>query len=193
MWEFRSFEELDGRRAEAITLANNLRPLIKPSQPVLYHGTRYAQKILRSNELRWPDVGLSAVHFSRQLHTSAYWALLPRDDDEGKGAVFVLDRDWLAQKYKLETRRDGWLDIRSLYPPMYTEAEEIVWGRDIGNLHKYLIDTIWIDESTLTGQTTKQLREAAHLRLPKRRRAVLKPRAPAVPQQEWSEPLAMAA
>ncbi len=187
MSEFLSFEGFDGYRAVANTIANNIRPLIKTSQPVLYHGTRYAQKILKSNELRWPDVGFSAVHFSRQLHTSAYWALMPRDDDEGKGAVFVLDRDRLAQKYKLETRRDGWLDARWRYPAMYTEAEEIIWGRDIDSLHKYLIDTIWIDEGTLTGQTTKQLREA-RLRLPKRRTPAGSTR---VPQR--AEPLAMAA
>jgi hypothetical protein len=193
MFAPRSVQNLTESRAAATMLANNIRRLVRSARPVLYHGTRFARKILKNNELGWPDEGLSAIHFSRLLHTAAYWALLPRDGDDGEGAILVLDRDRLTQSYKLESRRDEWLDLRHMYPPMYSEAEEIVWGRDIGHLHKYLVDTIWIDERTLTGKTTKQLREAAHLRLPSSQPVGLRSQGAAVPQQELVTPLLMAA
>jgi hypothetical protein len=161
---------LEKYRTAAASLAKGIRHSIDRSRPVLFHGTRYARNILRNDELCSAPVGLAAVSFSRQLEISIYWAILDRDDDEGQGAILVLDRDRLTQKYKLQCRRDQCLNHG--FPRMYTEAEEIVYGRDIEDLHKYLVDTVWVDEHLMVGQTTKQLREATHLRLPRRRPAI---------------------
>jgi len=59
---------------------------------VLFHGTRYHTSILRSGMLLFATSGAPVVCFSRSPEVAAYWATLPRDDDEGCGAVFVFDR-----------------------------------------------------------------------------------------------------
>jgi hypothetical protein len=149
---------LEDYRTAAHTVARSIRCLVQDRmRPVLYHGTRYPHQILKGNELRWPDAGLPTISFSRLPEASAYWAIMVRDDDEGQGAVFILDRDRLAQRYKLECQSDE-------YDDCFPEAEEIVWGRDIVDLHKYVLETLWIDEDLLVGRTTAQLRTITNLR-----------------------------
>ena len=50
-------------------------------------------------------------------------ATLPRDDDEGGGAILVFDRKALRSRYELECHAEGW--------PV-EEAEERIWYRDVG-------------------------------------------------------------
>ena len=136
-----------------------VRPLVRNSQPVLFHGTRYANQILRENRLLSVDVGTLSVHFTRELPVATHWALLPRiEGDEGVGAVLVFDRDRLAHDYSLKCFRDSILD-NGTYPPYHNEADEIIHRRDVVGLHKYLIDVIWIDEKSQRVRSAKQVRE----------------------------------
>jgi hypothetical protein len=131
-------------QAIADVLSKSIRPLVRASQPVLFHGTRYPKQVLREDRLLYPMSGTQSVHFTRSLPMATYWALLDRRDDEGIGAVFVLDRDRLAQDYSVRCHND--------FPdPVFpshkcSEADELIYLRDVVGLHKYLIDTVWIDE-----------------------------------------------
>jgi len=60
-------------------------------RPVLFHGT-YPKSIACSGMLLFATAGDPVVCFSRSVEVAAYWADMPRDDDEGRGAVFVFDR-----------------------------------------------------------------------------------------------------
>ncbi|MES0158099.1 hypothetical protein NKJ81_31955 [Mesorhizobium sp. M0018] len=71
---------------------------------------------------------------------AAYWTFVERDDDEQDGAVFVFDLQRLRARYRLEPVHDPVWDI--CYP-QNDEAEEQVWGRDIANIHSYLIGVVW--------------------------------------------------
>lgn len=146
-------------RERALALAMRARPLLQTSRSLLFHGTRYPKQILRENVLRYPPVGSNSVHFSRDLIAATYFALLPRGgDDEGVGAILVLDRDQLAHTYRLGCFRDGILDDDT-YPDYHSEADEIIHRRDVTGLRKYLIDTIWIDESVEQVRSANQVRE----------------------------------
>src|ERR1700757_1759825 len=80
----------------AIQLAKMTRPLLPRGRSLLYHGSRSPAQILRDNVLLVPAVGIPAVSFSRLLHVGIYWATLKRENEQ-IGAVFVLDREHLAQ------------------------------------------------------------------------------------------------
>jgi hypothetical protein len=54
---------------------------------VLYHGTRYARSILRSGVLFTAYPGKPKVAFTRSPEVAAYWALMERFNDEGRGAI----------------------------------------------------------------------------------------------------------
>ena len=104
-------------------LAQRARDLAVGINPV-FHGTRYANAILAAGTLV-PDrfVGDPVVCFSRSPFEAAFWATLPRDIDEGRGAVLVFDRDRLAMRYRLEPCDNAFFDV--------DEQEERVWERDI--------------------------------------------------------------
>ena len=51
---------------------------------VLYHGTRLAELIQKRGILFYSDPGDPKVSFTRSPEVAAYWALLERDDDEGR-------------------------------------------------------------------------------------------------------------
>src|SRR5262245_21733604 len=51
---------------------------------VLYHGTRFAELIQKTGVLFYSDPGDPKVSFTRSPEVAAYWALLERDDDEGR-------------------------------------------------------------------------------------------------------------
>src|SRR5262245_41266266 len=61
----------------------------------LYHGTRFAELILKTGVLFYSDPGDPKVSFTRSPEVAAYWALLERDYDEGCGSVFIFDRQSL--------------------------------------------------------------------------------------------------
>ena len=151
---------------DAIKLKNSIQPAIKISQPVLYHGTRFPRAILESDALLCVEKELLAVHFSRLFHVGIYWAMIKRiTGDEGIGAVLVLDRLRLGQNFKLQCRRDDfWDETPGRNEPKCSEAEEIIFGRDVTNLHKYLLDVIWIDENSGSARSANRER-AQRLRI----------------------------
>jgi hypothetical protein len=119
------------------------RPLLPRGRSLLYHGSRSPAQILHDNALLVPDVGIPAVSFSRLLHVGIHFATTEREKEE-VGAMFVLDRDRLAQTYKLEPFRDGfWDDCPERQAQKSSEAEEQVRHRDVVGLNQFLVDVIW--------------------------------------------------
>jgi hypothetical protein len=111
----------------------NLARKIAMKRDVLYHGTRYAKSILRSGVLFSADRG--GVCFTRSPEEAAYWALLERDNDEGRGAILIFDRQSLRCRYKVEPHHDPIWDTDT---NCRDELEEAVWG-DIINIGKHLV------------------------------------------------------
>jgi hypothetical protein len=89
----------------------------------LFHGTRYPLTILKSGKLIPGPCGDVAVCFTRSALVAAYWATLPRDDGEDRGAVFVFDRDRLSTCYQFDTSEH--FDVED------DEQEERVWNRSV--------------------------------------------------------------
>ena len=87
--------------------------------PVLFHGTRFANAITTSGWLLAPTLGDRCVSFSRNPAVAIYMAALERDEDEGQGTVLVIDRNVLASRYRLYNRCNGFV--------FREEAEEAVW------------------------------------------------------------------
>jgi hypothetical protein len=131
--------------AKAMKIAAELRKHVPRQRAVLFHGTPYPCAILKSDRLIYQrSLVEGGIAFTRQLHVAVYWALLGRMKDEQQGAVFVLNRDKLAQNFSLTPfhwRKSGADKSRGDF-----EAEEKVFGRDIHNLHKYIFDVIWLPE-----------------------------------------------
>jgi hypothetical protein len=93
------------------------------NRDVLYHGTRYRHSILKMEVLFRPEVGdaVFAVSLTRSPEVAAYWALLKRDNDEGRGSIFVFDRQSLASRYKIQFNPEVyWLSDTTFHD----EAEE---------------------------------------------------------------------
>jgi hypothetical protein len=151
------------RQRRALAVSNLIRPFLPKNMSLLFHGSRFANEIVRENLLRHSEHGTRAVHFSRDLRVATQWALLERrEGDEGFGAVLVFDRDRLSQDHRLECFRDVLLDNGN-YPKNYSEADEIVRQKDVLMLHRYLLDVIWIDEFTgraRSARSTKRARES---------------------------------
>jgi hypothetical protein len=154
--------------AKAIDLAKKARPLLDLSQPVIFHGSRHPKSILRFNALlsatqRAPgaEVPPIAISCTRSLHAALYFAMLERriGGDEGRGAVFVLDRTRLAQNFRLETYRDSYWDhVPERRERKCAECEERIPGH-VMNLHRYLVDVLWIDEKTGSVRSRNQERD----------------------------------
>ena len=101
------------------------------NRDVLYHGTRYAQSILKTGILFRAEFD-GQVCLTRSPEVAAYWAMMVRDDDEGRGSIFIFDRQSLGCQYKLESQpKVFWLN-NTLF---HDEAEEEIWDNvvDIGN------------------------------------------------------------
>jgi hypothetical protein len=98
----------------------------------LYHGTRYAELILKTGVLFYSDPGQPKVSFTRSPEVAAYFALLERDDDEGRGSVFIFDRQSLERRYKVEANPEVDWHTKTLF---HDEAEEEIWANviDISN------------------------------------------------------------
>jgi hypothetical protein len=89
---------------------------------VLYHGTRYAGAILRSGMLLPSPGATNAICLTRSPLEAAYWAMFPRDGDEGRGTVFVLQRDRLEARARLDPFR---------HHEGREEYEERVWSKPV--------------------------------------------------------------
>jgi hypothetical protein len=92
---------------------------------VLYHGTRHRQSILRTEVLFRPEVHVDAVCLSRSPEVAAYWALLKRDNDEGRGSILVFDRQSLASRYKIKCNPEVFWHSDTTF---HDEAEEQIFG-----------------------------------------------------------------
>ena len=74
---------------------------------MLFHGTRYAELILKTKVLFRTGFGDQKVSLTRSAEVPAYWALLDRDDDEGRGVILIFDRRSLERRYKFEAVPDA--------------------------------------------------------------------------------------
>ena len=103
------------------------------NQNVLYHGTRYPQSILRAGVLFTPYPGEPKISFTRSPEVAAYFAVMKRFNDEGRGAILVFDRDSLHSRHRMELARSdtGW----------GYEAEEEIW-ENITDLSKHLVGLV---------------------------------------------------
>ena len=101
---------------------------------VLFHGTRHRERVLESGFLR-PSPASQAVAFGRSPRVAAHFATLPRDDDEGVGAILVFDRPSLKTRYKLECIDSGWVtdasEFNEFWRAMHDEFEEHVFAREV--------------------------------------------------------------
>lgn len=72
----------------------------------IFHGTRYACETLQSGELVPPEWGARAICLTRSPETAAYFALMRgREVDQWSGAILILDRGSLRQRYRVEAYR----------------------------------------------------------------------------------------
>jgi hypothetical protein len=74
---------------------------------VLFHGTRYLNCILSDGYLK-PTGTPGLVRFSRSADAAAFWAMLEREDDDGRGAILAFDRDRLRTRCRLELIDESW-------------------------------------------------------------------------------------
>ena len=112
--------------AEARSLAKKARQIAR-SQDVLFHATRYRRSVLASGKLMFAQSGSPVVSFTRSPDVAGDLATLPRDDDEGSGAILIFDRASLRTRYKLECHDDKW----ECYEGRIDEFEECVVERDV--------------------------------------------------------------
>ena len=132
--------------AQARLLSKKAREIAR-GQDVLYHGTRYRESILKSGFLK----AFQAVSFTRSPEVAAYWAAsVPRDDDEGAGAILVFDRASLRTRYRLECHADGWARI--------DEFEERVRARNV-EIAPHLIGLVTASMASLSPKARNVKRE----------------------------------
>jgi hypothetical protein len=115
-------------------------------RPVLFHGTRHPASIAGSGMLLFATSGDPVVSFSRSPEVAAYWADVTRDDDEGRGAVFVFDRRSLAARYRLEPFHDPIWDMPT---SRSDEMEERVWLTNIA-IAPHLIGFVEMEKNPAT-------------------------------------------
>jgi hypothetical protein len=132
--------------AAEIEIAADLRKCIPRQRAVLFHGTRFPCSILKTNCLVYHrEMVDGGVSFTRLLHVGVYFARIGHPTGEEHGAVLVLDREKLMHDFSLRPfcwRKLGWDKSRGDF-----EAEEIIFGRDIPNLHRYILDALWLPKS----------------------------------------------
>ncbi|WP_369721996.1 hypothetical protein AB8Z38_34490 [Bradyrhizobium sp. LLZ17] len=102
---------------------------------VLYHGTRHLRSVLRVNTLFCSYPGEKQISFTRSPEVAAYVASIERDNDEDEGAVLVFNRRALQNGYRL----DSWHDSDD----ETDEMEERICGRDIAEVQRYLLASLW--------------------------------------------------
>lgn len=59
---------------------------------LLYHATRHGSKIMSDGVIHPAEYGDKHVSLTTSFEFAEYWSRLDRDDDDGYGTVFVLDR-----------------------------------------------------------------------------------------------------
>ena len=145
---------------ESLTQALSARArAIARGQDALFHGTRYRGLILASGFLKAAEVGPNCVCFSRAPEVAAFSATLPRDDDEGSGAILIFDRASLKTRYKLECYADRWPRDGQIVD----EFEERVYIRDV-EIASHLIGLVSTPMTNLTSKL-RAFRRGAAIRL----------------------------
>jgi hypothetical protein len=145
-------------RADRQALSAMARKIAR-GHDALFHGTRYWGLIFASGFLKAAEVGPNCVCFSRSPEVAAFSATLPRDDDEGSGAILIFDRASLKTRYKLECYADGWLRDGQIAH----EFEERVYVRDV-EIGSHLIGLVTAPKASLTSKA-RAFRRAAAQRL----------------------------
>ena len=112
---------------------------IAGARSVLYHGTRYTQSILDSGALFRAPVGEQKVCLSRSAEVAAYWALVRRDDCEGRGSILIFDRRSLERGYKIIANPEPYWHTETTF---HDEAEEEIWD-DVIDVRSHLIDLVF--------------------------------------------------
>ena len=120
-------------------------------RPVLYHGTRYWAQILAERTLRANSIG-PLVSLTRSAEVAAFSAFLPRDRTSGCPAILVLDRFTLQARYRLECSHAAWVGDGDVERD---EAEEIIRGRDVDDLDRYLLNVVTISEAHTSGTNAR--------------------------------------
>jgi hypothetical protein len=159
--------ELNFEHVEAQTrFLRNKAMAIALGQDVLFHGTRHRESVLMSGFLQSSPY-IQTVSFTRSPKVAAHWAALPRDDDEGSGAVLVFDRASLKRRYKLECVDNGWEFDPSRHNEFWRadhdECEEQVWGRNV-EIAPHLIGLISTPMAPLS-QKGRAIKRAKELQL----------------------------
>ena len=78
------------------------------------------------------------MFFTRSAEVAAYFALLKRDDDEGRGSILVCDRHSLASRYKIKCNRQvEWHSDTTFHD----EAEELIFD-DVTKIGDHLIGIV---------------------------------------------------
>lgn len=108
------------------------------NRDVLYHGTRYANSILETGVLFRAGVGEPKVFLTRSAEVAAYWALMERDDDEGRGSILIFDRESLECKYHVKANPEVCWHSDTLF---HDEAEEKV-STDVIDIHDHLVGLV---------------------------------------------------
>jgi hypothetical protein len=98
------------------------------NRDVLYHGTRYGKLIMKTGALFRSGVGKQKVCFTRNAECAAYWALMTRDNDEGRRSILILDRQSLERRYIIEANPEVYRHTETLF---HDEAEEEIWANVI--------------------------------------------------------------
>ena len=133
------------------------------NRDVLYHGTRYANSVIRMGVLFHPhegNLGYRAASFTRSPEEAAYWALLTRDDDEGRGGILIFDRQSLHSRYKIELCHDPIWDKATIHRD---EAEEQITD-DIIDIGRYLVGFV-SEKTTYFSDKLKTLNQEHRLEM----------------------------
>jgi len=136
-------------------LAAHARAIAK-ARNVLYHGTRYTQSILDSGVLFRAHIGEQKVCLTRSAEVAAYWAMIRRDDDEGRGSIFIFDRRSLKRRYKIYANPEPYWHSKTAF---HDEAEEEIWD-DIVDMGNHLVDFVY---GPINGRLTGINREIVRL------------------------------
>jgi hypothetical protein len=86
--------------------------------------------------------------------------LLPRDDDEGRGAILIFDRQSLHSRYKIEPCHDPVWDTETI---CRNEAEEQIWD-DIIDIGRHLIGFV-SEKATYLSKKLKRLNQDHRLEM----------------------------
>ena len=112
---------------------------IAKARNVLYHGTRYTQSILDGGVLFRALIGEQKVCLTRSAEVAAYWAMIRRDDDEGRGSILIFDRRSLERRYKINANPEPYWRTKTTF---HDESEEEILY-DVVDVGNHLIDLVF--------------------------------------------------